>query len=67
MELYDEFCQSLCENGKKQLREFVMNNAHDGIQPELAVHDRTAAADSIVSFAQARKAEIVMGTHGRRA
>ena len=66
VELYDEFCQSLCERGRKQLQEFVKNNAHDGIQPELVVHDGTAA-DSILSFAQARKADvIVMGTHGRR-
>jgi nucleotide-binding universal stress UspA family protein len=51
----------------QQLQEFVNANAHDGIQPEFAVHDGGSAADSILSFAQARKADvIVMGTHGRR-
>jgi nucleotide-binding universal stress UspA family protein len=67
VECYDDFCQSLCERGEEQLQEFVKSNAHDGIQVELAVHDGTDASDSIVSFAQARKTEvIVMGTHGRR-
>ena len=50
----------------KQLREFVENNTHDGIQPELVVQIGVAA-DSIVSFAQLQKADvIVMGTHGKR-
>ena len=66
VKLYDDFCQSLCEKGKKLLQEFVKNNTHGEIQPELAVHDGTAS-DSILSFALARKADvIVMGTHGRR-
>jgi nucleotide-binding universal stress UspA family protein len=67
VDLYDAFCQSLCEKGMQQVQEFVKANAHNGIQPELAVHDGISAADSILSFAQARKADvIVMGTHGRR-
>src|ERR1700683_3475799 len=66
VDLYDGFCQSLCAKGMQQLEEFVKANAHDGIQPTLAVHDATAAADSILSFAQELKADvIVMGTHGR--
>jgi len=66
VERYDDFCQSLCEKGKKRLQEFVKSNTHGEIQPELAVHDGTAS-DSILSFAQTRKADvIVMGTHGRR-
>lgn len=64
--LYEEFCQSVCEGGKQRLQEFVKNHPHDKIQPELVVH-QGIAADSILSFAQAQKADvIVMGTHGRR-
>ncbi len=64
--LYDEFCQAVCESGKEQLQEFVKNHTHDEIQPELVVH-QGIASDSILSFAQARKTDvIVMGTHGRR-
>jgi nucleotide-binding universal stress UspA family protein len=44
----------------------VKKHTHDEIQPELVVHEGTAP-DSILSFAQARKTDlIVMGTHGRR-
>src|SRR6202051_712988 len=61
-----EFEQALRESGSKQLQEFVKNHTHDEIQPELVVHEGVAA-DSILSFAQARKADlIVLGTHGRR-
>jgi len=64
--LYDEFCQALCENGKEHLQEFVKNYARGGTQLELVVH-QGMAPDSILSFAQANKADvIVMGTHGRR-
>jgi len=65
-QLYDEFCQSLRESGKQQLQEFVKNHTHDEIQPELVVH-LGMAPDSILSFAQVRKTDvIVMGTHGQR-
>jgi nucleotide-binding universal stress UspA family protein len=64
--LYDEFCQSLCESGKEHLQEFVKNYGRGGTQLELVVH-QGMAPDSILSFAQANKADvIVMGTHGRR-
>ena len=64
--LYDEFCQSVREGGKEQLQEFVKNYPHNGIQLELVVH-QGMAPDSILSFAQAQKADvIVMGTHGQR-
>jgi len=64
--LYEEFEQALRESGSKQLQEFVKNHTHDEIQPELLVQEG-AAADSILSFAQAQKTDvIVMGTHGRR-
>jgi len=64
--LYEEFSQTLCEGGKDQLQEFVKQNPHDAVQPDLLVHEGIAA-DSILSMAQARKADvIVMGTHGRR-
>src|SRR5208283_643198 len=65
-QLYDEFCQAVRESGKQQLQEFVKNHTHAEIQPELVVH-LGMAPDSILSFAQARKADvIVMGTHGQR-
>jgi nucleotide-binding universal stress UspA family protein len=64
--LYEEFCQALRESGEEQLRQFAKNHTHDEIKPELVVHEGTAP-DSILSFAQAQKADlIVMGTHGRR-
>src|SRR5467141_2122192 len=64
--LYEESLQALRESGKKQLQEFVENHTHDEIQPELVVQ-AGVAADSILSFAQLQKADvIVMGTHGRR-
>jgi nucleotide-binding universal stress UspA family protein len=64
--LYEEFEQALRESGGKQLREFAKNHTHDEIQPELVVQEGVAA-DSILSFAQAQKADlIIMGTHGRR-
>ena len=64
--LYEEFRQVLRETGEDHLQQFVMNHAHDKIQPELVVHEGSAP-DSILSFAQTQKADlIVMGTHGRR-
>lgn len=63
---YAEFCRALREGGREKLQEFVKNHTHDQIEPELAVHEGTAP-DSILSFAQERKTDlIVMGTHGRR-
>src|ERR1700675_1167711 len=63
---YERFSQGLREGGKEQLREFVKNHTHDEIQPELVVQ-QGIAPDSILSFAQAEKTDvIVMGTHGRR-
>lgn len=63
---YANFCRALHKGGKEQLQEFVKKNPHDEIQPELAVHEGRAP-DSILSFAQAQKIDlIVMGTHGRR-
>ena len=64
--LYNEFCQSLRGSGTEQLQEFVKNHTHNEVQPELVV-DEGMAPDSILSFAQAHKSDlIVMGTHGRR-
>jgi len=64
--LYEEFCHALTESRKKQLQEFVKNHTHDEIQTELVV-SQGMAPDSILSFAQAQKTDvIVMGTHGRR-
>jgi nucleotide-binding universal stress UspA family protein len=63
---YERFGQALREGGSERLQEFVKNHTHDKIQPELVVHEGIAP-DSILSFAQAQKTDvIVMGTHGRR-
>jgi nucleotide-binding universal stress UspA family protein len=63
---YAEFCRGLLDGGEQKLCEFVKAHTHGKIQPEPVVHDG-AAADCILSLAQARKADlIVMGTHGRR-
>ena len=63
---YERFSQALREGGKEQLQEFVKNHTHDEIQPQLVVQ-QGIAPDSILSFAQAEKTDvIVMGTHGRR-
>ena len=63
---YQEFWRALREGGEERLQEFVKKHTHDEIRPELVVHEGIAA-DSILSFAQARRADvIVMGTHGRR-
>ena len=64
--LYEESLQAFRESGKEQLQEFVKKHTHDEIQPELVLQVGVAA-DSILSFAQLQKADvIVMGTHGRR-
>ena len=64
--LYEEFRQVLCETGEDQLRQFAKSHAHERTQPELVVQEGSAP-DSILSFAQEQKADlIVMGTHGRR-
>jgi nucleotide-binding universal stress UspA family protein len=64
--VYEEFEQALRESGSKQLQEFVKNHTHDEIQPELVVQEGVAA-DSILSFAQAQKTDVIVtGTHGRR-
>src|ERR1700730_17262719 len=63
---YERFSRALREGGTEQLHQFVKNHNHDNIQPELVVH-QGIASDSILSFAQAHKTDvIVMGTHGRR-
>ena len=63
---YANFRQALHQGGMEQLQKFVTNYHHDGIQPELAIHEGRAP-DTILSFAKAQKVDlIVMGTHGRR-
>jgi nucleotide-binding universal stress UspA family protein len=63
---YAEFCRALRETGKERLQEFVMKHTLGEIRPELVAHEGVAP-DSILSFAQARKTDlIVMGRHGRR-
>jgi nucleotide-binding universal stress UspA family protein len=63
---HERFWRALREAGQEQLQEFVKNHTHDEIQPELVVH-QGIAPDSILSFVQAQKTDlIVMGTHGRR-
>jgi|SRR6266403_675328 nucleotide-binding universal stress UspA family protein len=64
--LYDEFRKALHQNAEQELRDFVKQHTRGQIHPELVVQ-QGAAADDILSFAQAQKADvIVMGTHGRR-
>ncbi len=63
---FEEFCQGLGLNCEEHLQQFLKNNTPNGIQPECVVQ-RGIAPDSILTFAEARKADlIVMGTHGRR-
>jgi len=62
---YANFCRALQDGGQQQLQDFVKNQPHGDIQPELIVQ-MGRAADSILSLAQEQKIElIVMGTHGR--
>ena len=66
VETYDAYCQDLREYAQRRLQEFLKSHADDEVQPELVVQQGTAP-DSILSFAHARKADlIVMGLHGRR-
>jgi nucleotide-binding universal stress UspA family protein len=63
---FDEFCRKLSENAREQLQGFVKQYTHDEIEPECVVQ-QGETSDAILSFADARKADmIVMGTHGRR-
>ncbi len=65
-QLYDEYCQSLRTSATERLQEFVKQHTQSEIQQELVV-DQGIAADSILSFAQEQKSDlIVMGTHGLR-
>ncbi len=65
-EVYEEFSRALHERAKEQLQELVNNYPHDETRPELVVQ-QGIAPDSILSFAEAQKMDlIVMGTHGRR-
>ena len=64
--LYDEACRAVHENGNERLQEFVKQYTNNEIQPDLVVHEGVAA-DSILAFVQAHKADlIVIGTHGQR-
>ena len=66
LEKYDAYRKDLREYAQRQLQEFVKNHSYDRIHPELVVLDG-AASDSILSFSQTQKTDlIVMGTHGRR-
>jgi nucleotide-binding universal stress UspA family protein len=63
---YENFSRAMLEGGKEQLREFVKMYTQAEIQTEIVVSQGTAP-DSILSFAQDQKMDlIVMGTHGRR-
>jgi len=65
-ESFEDFCRGLSENTEKELEEFLNNYTPDDVQPERVVQ-RGIAPDSILAFAEAQKADlIVMGTHGRR-
>ena len=58
-DLYDEYSQSLRGRGEEQLQEFVKNNTHNQVQPDLVV-DEGIAADSILSCAQDQKADLIV-------
>ncbi|MGO8786718.1 MAG: universal stress protein [Terriglobia bacterium] len=63
---FEDFCRDLGENCEKELQQFLENYTPGDIQPECVVQ-RGIAPDSILTFAEAQKADlIVMGTHGRR-
>lgn len=65
-ESFEKFCRGLGENTEKELEQFLNNYTPDDVQPERVVQ-RGIASDSILAFAEAQKADlIVMGTHGRR-
>jgi nucleotide-binding universal stress UspA family protein len=62
---YANLHASLDKGSREHLQEFV-NHCREGIHPEVAICEGRAA-DSILSFAQREKVDlIVMGTHGRR-
>ena len=64
--LYDDSSRAFHKDAEEQLQQFVKRHTNSEIQPELSV-ELGNAADTILSFAQARNADvIVMGTHGRR-
>lgn len=66
VKIHNEFCEMLRARGTEQLREFAKKHTGDRMQPELVV-DQGMSPDSILSFAEAEKADlIVMGSHGRR-
>jgi nucleotide-binding universal stress UspA family protein len=63
---YANLRKSLHMGAKEHLHGFVKQHPHERIHPELAICEGRAA-DSILSFAQREKFDlIVMGTHGRR-
>jgi nucleotide-binding universal stress UspA family protein len=63
---FEEFCRVLSEKSSERLQDFVKRYPIEEIKPECVVQ-RGDASDSILSFATAQHADmIVMGTHGRR-
>ena len=64
--LYNESSRAFYDDAEEQLQKFVKRHTNSEIQPEFSV-ELGDAPDTILSFAQARNADvIVMGTHGRR-
>src|SRR6202453_4377036 len=57
--LYDEASRAFYEGAGELLREFVKRYTHSEIQPELSVQLGNAA-DTILSFAQARNADVIV-------
>ena len=60
-----ELFQTMRDDARKRLQDFVKSHPRSGVQPECRVHEG-GVTDSILSFAAAQKVDlIVMGTHGR--
>ncbi|HZC24818.1 MAG TPA: universal stress protein [Candidatus Binatia bacterium] len=63
---YAEFCRALHDGARQQLEAFLKAHGPGPTHSEFVVHEGTAP-DSILSYAEKRKADlIVIGTHGRR-
>jgi len=62
-----ELYQSIRDDDRKKLLDFVSSHPSDGVQPECLVSDGGVITDAILAVAKEQKVDlIVMGTHGAR-